>query len=227
MQGKPRADKEYATKCFASASNLSTTESLFPAFFALQRYCQHFSDDASGLHLLSLVAERLGIISLAIDLIVQAIQILETTYDATEDATTAERYGIAKANLGRLQLAEGDYLAALDAFGTALDLLPENSKDDAIKICRAHAQAGSGIAYYMQNNFEAAVEAFEAAVAIAPSTRVQENVTISLCQALWEVGSKDAREEAKAQLLGMQVQISFSHVISINHELGSSKTRLI
>ncbi|CAE6419871.1 unnamed protein product [Rhizoctonia solani] len=61
----------------------------------------------------------------------------------------------------------------------------------------------------MQDNFEAAVEMFEAAVASAPSsTRVRENVTISLCQALWEVGSEDAREAAKTQLLEMVEQDS-------------------
>ncbi|KAJ1304710.1 hypothetical protein OPQ81_005849 [Rhizoctonia solani] len=205
----PRADKEYAVKCFARASNAAATESLFPAFFALQRYCQHFSDDSSGLHLLALVSERLGHISLAIDLLTQAMPILETLYDATEDAQIAERYGIAKVNLGRLQLVEGDYPAALDAFGTALALLPEITEDDTLKTCRAHAQACSGIANYMQDNFEAAVEMFEASVASAPtSTRVRENVTISLCQALWETGSEDAREAAKSQLLEMFEQDS-------------------
>jgi superkiller protein 3 len=189
---------------------------LFPAFFALQRYCQHFSDDSSGLHLLALVAERLGLNSLAIDLLTQAIPILETLYEATEDAQVAERYGIAKANLGRLQLAEGDYSVALDDFNTALALLFESAEDDTIKTCRTHVQANSGIAHYMQDNFEAAVEMFEAAVASAPSsTRVRENVTISLCQALWEVGSEDAREAAKTQLLEMWVCIPFG----LNHLL--------
>ncbi|CAE6416415.1 unnamed protein product [Rhizoctonia solani] len=205
----PRADKEYATKCFSRTSNTSATESLFPAFFALQRYCQHFSDDSSGLHLLALVAERLGLIPLAIDLLTQAISILEALYDATEDTQIAEHYGIAKVNLGRLQLAEGDYAAALDSFGTALALLPETTEDDTLKTCRAHAQARSGIAHYMQDNLESAVEMFEAAVASAPeSTRVRENVTISLCQALWEVGTDETREAAKSQLLEMFEQDS-------------------
>ncbi|CAE6511205.1 unnamed protein product [Rhizoctonia solani] len=216
----PRADKEYAIKCFARASNISATESLFPAFFALQRYCQHFSDDASGLHLLALVAERLGHISLAIDLMTQAIPILEALYDATEDAQVAEHYGIAKINLGRLQLAQGDYSAALDAFSTALALLPEGTEDDILKTCRAHAQASSGIVHYMQDNFESAVEMFEAAVASAPaSTRVRENVTISLCQALWEVGSEDSREAAKSQLLEMQVVVTSAS----NHSLTQTR----
>ncbi|KAF8739668.1 Tetratricopeptide repeat, partial [Rhizoctonia solani] len=203
----PRADKEYGIKCFVHTANTSTVETLFPAFFALQRYCQHFSDDSSGLHLLALVAERLGLISLATDLLMQAIPILETLYEATEDAHIAEHYGIAKVNLGRLQLAEGDYSAALDAFNTALALLPESTEDDTIKTCRAHAQASSGIAHYMLDDFEAAVGMFEAAVASAPvSTHVRENVTISLCQALWEVGSEDAKEAAKSQLLEMVEQ---------------------
>ncbi|KAF8757237.1 Tetratricopeptide repeat [Rhizoctonia solani] len=203
----PRADKEYGIKCFVHTANTSTVETLFPAFFALQRYCQHFSDDSSGLHLLALVAERLGLISLATDLLMQAIPILETLYEATEDAHIAEHYGIAKVNLGRLQLAEGDYSAALDAFNTALALLPESTEDDTIKTCRAHAQASSGIAHYMLDDFEAAVGMFEAAEASAPvSTHVRENVTISLCQALWEVGSEDAKEAAKSQLLEMVEQ---------------------
>lgn len=154
--------------------------------------------------MLALVAERLGLIPLAIDLLTQAIPILEALYDATEDPAVAERYGIAKVNLGRLHLAEGDYAAALDVFETALLLLAEDSEDDTVKTCRAHAQASSGIAHYMQDNFETAVEMFEAAVATAPSsTKVRENVTIALCQALWEVGSVDAREAAKTQLLEM------------------------
>lgn len=153
---------------------------------------------------MALVAERLGHVSLAIDLSSQAIKILESAYDATEDPTIAEHYGIAKTNLGRLYLANGDYVAALDAFSTALLLLPEDHEAEPIKICRAHAQASSGIAHYKQDNLESAIESFEAAVATAlPGSRVRENVTIALCQALWEVGSDDAREAAKTQLLEM------------------------
>ncbi|KAG9127255.1 Superkiller protein 3 [Ceratobasidium sp. 392] len=198
----PRADKEYATQRFINSPNGSLDDQLFSAFFSMQRYCQHFSDDASGLHLLSLIAERLGHVSLAIDLSTQAIAILETAYDATEDMTIAEHYGIAKVNLGRLYLADGEYGSALDSFGTALLLLPEDNDTEAIKTCRAHAQASSGIAHYMQDSLEKAIEMFELAVASAPpGSRARENVTIALCQALWEVGSMDTREAAKAQLL--------------------------
>jgi superkiller protein 3 len=83
-------------------------------------------------------------------------------------------------------------------------LLPENTENEMVNTCRAHAQASSGIAYYMQDDLEKAIESFEAAVASAPSgSRVRENVTIALCQALWQVGSDDAREAAKTQLLEM------------------------
>ncbi|KAG8720783.1 Superkiller protein 3 [Ceratobasidium sp. 394] len=198
----PRADKEYATQRFAHSCNASANDHLFSAFFSMQRYCQRFSDDASGLHLLALIAERLGQISLAIDLSTQAIAILEAAYDATEDPTIAERYGIAKTNLGRLYLADAEYASALDSFGTALLLLPEDNEDETIKTCRAHAQASSGIAHYMQDSLERAIEMFELAVASAPlGSRVRENVTVALCQALWEVGSEDTREAAKTQLL--------------------------
>ncbi|QRW08082.1 superkiller protein 3 [Ceratobasidium sp. AG-Ba] len=198
----PRADKEYAAQRFANMSNTSADDQLFSAFFAIQRYCQLFSDDASGLHLLALIAERLGNLSLAIDLSAQAIQILESAYDATEDPTIAEQYGIAKTNLGRLYLASGEYELASDSFATALLLLPEDTETEAIKTCRAHAQASSGISHYMQDDVEKAIEMFELATTSAPSgSRVRENVVIALCQALWEVGSEDTREAAKAQLL--------------------------
>lgn len=178
-------------------------ELLLPPFHALDRYCKQRPNDAAALHLFGLVCERLDLISLSLDLVSRSIGLLEHSYEETEDVRTEEQFAAANGTLGRLRLASGDFSGAVEAFTSVLSLLP--SDDDALRIktLRAHAQFGSGLGNFRLGKLEGAFGMFESALEELPSemVSVRGHVTVLLARTLWALGSDEARETAKGQLL--------------------------
>ncbi|KAF9484467.1 TPR-like protein [Pholiota conissans] len=201
------ADYEYSSQVFTQTKKLQhndqVQEVLLPAFFFLNRYCQHRPSDASGLHLLSLVCERLGHLSFGEELVQGAIKTLETAYEETEDPEVENRYVIANTTLGRLLLAQGAYEQCITSFETALGLLAD--KDDATNPTQAlkvQAQLGSGLAHFFLGNLEAALGFLEDGHAVAGSNQaLRGHVTLVLAQTLWAIGTEEAKETAKSRLL--------------------------
>lgn len=178
-------------------------ESLLPPFHALDRYCKQRPNDAAALHLFALICERLDLIPLSLDLVSQSIVLLERSYEETEDARTEEQFATANGTLGRLRLASGDFPGAVEAFTIALSLLPADDEALRIKTLRAHAQFGSGLANFRLGELESALGMFESALEELPSemVNVRGHVTVLLAQTLWALGSDEARETARGQLL--------------------------
>jgi superkiller protein 3 len=198
---------EYASRVFSSLTHASygrpaSYDAIFPAFFVLDRYSKHHPDDATGLHLFGLVCERLGQIDLGVDLIQQAISILEAIYEETEDPVVERHFTMANSNLARLKLSALDYEGALESFESALGLLPEDSSSPSDIILRTQAQFGSGLAQFKLDNLEEALSLFEAALESAgDNILVKGQVTVLLAQTMWAIGTDGFKESAKAQLL--------------------------
>ncbi|KAF8972954.1 hypothetical protein BDZ97DRAFT_1900816 [Flammula alnicola] len=102
------ADYEFASQVFNLTKKPQRVDqvqdALLPSFFLLNRYCQRRPSDPSGLHLLSLVCERLGHLSFGEELVERAIGILETAYEETEDP----------------KLSQGAYEDSVTSFESAL-----------------------------------------------------------------------------------------------------------
>lgn len=140
---------------------------------------------------------------MALDLVTRCISLLEKTYEETEDEVTEERYALANGTLGRLKLASQDYSGAVAAFSICLSLLiPENSSEPNT-VMRAHALFGSGLAHFKLYELEAALEMFEKSLQeLTPDlVHVKGHVFVLLAQTLWALGSDEARETARNQLL--------------------------
>lgn len=179
-------------------------EALLPAFFLLNRYCARRPQDASGLHLLALVCERLGHLSLGEELVERTIAILETAYEETEDPEVELRYTIANATLGRIKLSQGVYAESATFFESALGLLveKEDGENGLIQPLKVQAQLGLGLAHFFQDNLEEALGHLENGLAIAGEDPVlRGQVTIVLAQTLWAIGTDEAKEIAKTRLL--------------------------
>ena len=134
----------------------------------------------------------------------RTIALLEREYEETEDVRTEEQFAIANGTLGRLRLASGDFAGSVEAFASALSLLPADDDDTwRIKTLRAHAQFGSGLAQFRLGELESALVMFENALEEVPSEMkvVRGHVTVLLAQTLWALGSDEARETARGQLL--------------------------
>jgi len=184
------------------------SEQLITPFFALRRYCGQLSEDSSGLHLFALLCERLHQHDLAIELLGQAIAILERAYEETEDSTTEKRYAIANANLGRVRLAIGDYQQAKVAYEVVLGLLGSPVEEESIEatnraLLLAQAHFGIGLASFKLGELEDALTSFEASADAAPIEMqdVKGHITILTAQTLWAIGGEDARDAARDQLL--------------------------
>jgi hypothetical protein len=93
---------------------------LFPAFFTLDRYLKQRPNDASALHLFSLVCERFGHIELAIERMDRAIGLLEVAHEGNEDPTIERQFIIANTTVAWLRLTVQDDEGALNSFQNIL-----------------------------------------------------------------------------------------------------------
>jgi superkiller protein 3 len=203
---QPEGDLEFASRVFSGLNNehgrSQSIDALFPAFFVLDRYCKRRPKDVSALHLSGLVSERIGQLELGFERISSAISILEANYEETEDPLVERQFTIATSNLGRLKLSLRDYEGACESFESVLGLLSEEEDDPTMRILRAQAQFGSGLANFKSGNLEGALERFEAALEAAGDNLViKGQVTVLLAQTLWAIGTEEFRENAKEQLL--------------------------
>lgn len=158
------------------------------------------------LHIFALICERLGQQELAIDLLQRAIAVLESAYEKTEDAETEMQFAIANVNLGRVRLATSDFAGALEAFGVSLSLTKaDDDNTPRTRILRVQAQFGSGLASFRSGDLESALSMFEMALEEVGGEEefkdVRGHITVLLSQTLWAIGSEDARDTAKHQLL--------------------------
>jgi superkiller protein 3 len=177
----------------------------------LDRFVRRNPRNAGALHLFGLVCERIGHKDLAITNIGEAISLLESDYEESEDPQIERHFAIAHTNIGRLRLSLGDYEAALESFGTVTGLLAE-VKDNTAVVLLTQSYLGSGIAHHKSGALQEAVESFEQALSAAASnTQLRGHAVVLLSQALWALGTEEGREAAKAQLLQRCV-IRHAHV---------------
>jgi len=150
------------------------------------------------LHLYGLIAERIGHIALASEVVQHAITVLEAAYEETEAAAIERQFAIANATMARLQLSSGSYERALEFYDSASGMLPEEETG----VLRAQCQFGMGLANFKLGRLQEAVEAFEdAMISTGGDSRVRGHITVLLAQSLWAIGTEEAQESAKAQLL--------------------------
>jgi superkiller protein 3 len=173
---------------------------VLPAFFALERYCRRRADDACASHLLGLVCERLGHLAPAGAAVARAIGVLEAAYELTEDVALERPFAIANASAGRIALAQGRHARALEAFDAARGLLTDDVGEDG----RLHALCGigSGLACLRLGDVGDALVRLEAArEAVRDDAEAHTQATVVLAQALWSLGTDEAREAAKSHML--------------------------
>jgi len=200
---------------FGQNPNTPTTDSLLAPFFSLERYIHQLPRDSSALHLAALLSERLGILDGAASFARRCTEVIEHLYEQREDSSTARKFAIASATLGRVLVANGEHGDAIAAFEGVLGLVnrgevadEEDEKEKkAVIILRAQALFGSGLAQFMIGDLEAALSSFETALEEIPAslTDIKGQITVLLAQTLWGLGSEESRETAKSLLLDWYV----------------------
>ncbi|KAF8513017.1 TPR-like protein [Hysterangium stoloniferum] len=205
----PEADIEFSKRAFERLAEVvgpkSTAQAdlLLLPFHALDRYCRRRPTDTAALHLFAMICERLNQTDLALDLVEKCIALLERSYEETEDVATEQQFALANGTLGRLRLATGNFFGAIEAFSSSLSLLSTDSNDTRTSTMRAHAHFGSGLAHFNNGELEAALQMFEGSLSeLSPEmVNVRGHVAVLLAQTLWALGSDEARDSARGQLL--------------------------
>lgn len=176
-------------------------ESLVPAFFVLDRYCRERPYDESALHLLGLVCERIGHYDLAVELVAKAISILEAKYEESEDPAIEKQFTIANINLGRLRVANGDFVGALEFLETALGLIGDDDSTES-RVLRTQSHFVAGLSKFECGDLDGAIESFRLALGSAgDDLAMVGHISVLLARALWSLGGDEAQEYAKSQLL--------------------------
>ncbi len=137
--------------------------------------------------------------------------LLEAAYEQSEDPKTARQYAITQSTLGRILLAEADYVPSVSCFETVLSLvdivIEEGTEEEEGRRLRANAHLGLGLANLLSGEVETAISSFGTGLEETPveMKAVRTQLTILLAQTMWMVGSDEARDMAKSILLDWYV----------------------
>ncbi|KAF5351978.1 hypothetical protein D9756_007386 [Leucocoprinus leucothites] len=226
----PDIDIEYAIRVFKESKlprrRTEAKVDLIPCFFALDRYCSRRPTDASGLHLFSLICERIGHHDLAISLVTRAIGILEAIYEESENEVVERQFTIANTTLGRLLVSKGDYHRSLESFQTALGLLVGDGEtldesEDAprfaeTRILRIQAHLGLALGQFMLQDYQRSLDSSQEALNLAgDDLTIKGQIMVLFSQTLWALGTDEMKETAKSQLLEY-IAVDPENLIAIN-----------
>ncbi|WVR06249.1 hypothetical protein IAU60_003279 [Kwoniella sp. DSM 27419] len=171
--------------------------------FALRHYCHQRPNDFAAAHLYALICERLGLAAEGASSLERAAAVLEEEFERTESALIESRYAIALCNLGRLQLAAGNYPSSLEALNNCWELV-SGATDGSMSSLKVQCRLLQGLTQYWLGDVDASLEAFQASLDEANAAQdipVKEEVAVLLSRTLWGLGGDDAKETAKSNLM--------------------------
>lgn len=194
--------RQYALSTFDHVLQSSTASQnladLLQPLLAVRQLRQQTSSDTAFQHLLALFAERAGDHITALRELEDLCAKLEADYESSESTLMLVRFAQAKGDLGRAQLAEGSFEAAIENTQTALDLTGEEGIEEAVRQkIRLSAHLTAGLASYYQNSMDQAVDMFRSAL---QETQDDPDIICLLAQVLWAKGGEEEQNVAREQL---------------------------
>ncbi|KAH0558732.1 hypothetical protein GP486_004622 [Trichoglossum hirsutum] len=205
--------RQYALSTFAqlfspshaSSSSTPRNSNLVQPLFALHQLLRLSPADLPFQHLSALFLERIGNYLAAIETLTNVCEKVEQDYEVTESPVSLTRFARAKADLGRVELAIGDFATANDDAETALQLSSLGGDDEEttpapsseLSGCRLSAHLTAGLARYYANDMDAALEMFQAALEESGDA---PDVICLLSEVLWAKGGERERSVARDQL---------------------------
>ncbi|RFU80762.1 superkiller 3 [Trichoderma arundinaceum] len=180
--------------------NLSVA-SLIQPLFAVNQVRSLSPDDLAFVHLGTLLQERTGESSRAVETLERVCAKLEADYEKTESADDLARFTLARTDLARAYLASGSYDKAVECGEMALGLSGEENENELTseqrKKARLSAHLTVGLAQYYLKTYEEAEKCFESALEESDNN---PDATCLLAQVLWAQGTEDAKEKARGAL---------------------------
>ncbi|KAJ5115907.1 hypothetical protein N7456_000255 [Penicillium angulare] len=182
-----------------SASN--EVSQLIQPFFALHQLCAQNPSDLPFMHLLALLAERMGETADAESSLEAVCAGMETEYDETESVAALVRFAQANSDFARVLLARHEYERAAEKAEMALTLTGdddvEKSDPEACTKLRLSAHLTAGLAYYFTKSMDQSIDMFRDALQEADNA---PDVVCLLAQVLWAKGGEEEKSVARQQL---------------------------
>jgi superkiller protein 3 len=199
--------RQYALSSFdhilssPSDSTSNDQTKLIQPIFALAQLRTQLPHDLPYQHLAALFFERVGNFSAAISTLQDLCATAEQEYEVSESLEALARFGRAKSDLARNQLAASAFDAAAENAELALELSSE-AEDSGLNPeqrtkLRLSAHLTAGLAAYYRKDLPKSVEMFKAALEESNS---DPDVVCSLVQVLWAQGGADEKSVAREQL---------------------------
>ena len=190
---------EYSAALFDHiVSSSSIASDTLQPLLALHQLRAQKPSDLSSQHLSSMFAERAGSFDDALAALESVCSRLESEYEDAESALTLARFGQAKADLARAQLATRDFAAAAQNAETALDLSTDDEQTSPRQKVRLSAHMTAGLAHYFLGSMDPSIDMFKSALS---ETQGNPDIVCLLAQVLWAKGGENERDVAREQLL--------------------------
>jgi superkiller protein 3 len=189
--------------------------SLIQPLFALNQVQSLYPQDLTFSHLATSFQERTHDSARAVELLEGICSTLEAKYEKTESPVDLAHFTLAKIDLARAYLATKSYDKAIEcgemALGLSSDEAHSELSSDQRKKARLSAHLTVGLARYFVNEFDEAIESFEAALGESDGN---PDATCLLTQMLWAQGSEEARDRAREALFEV-IEKQPEHVQSV------------
>ncbi|KAI6779974.1 Superkiller protein-like protein [Emericellopsis cladophorae] len=189
--------------------------SLVQPLFALNQLCSLRPHDLAFAHLATMFQERTRESGRAVEISEKICSRLEADYEKTESAESLAQFMLARTDLARAYLADGDYEKANECGSMALELSSDEGDNELPREQRSKARLSAhltvGLAKYYLKSFDEALASFEAAL---KESDQNPDATCLLAQVLWAQGTDDARERARSILFEV-IETHPGHVQSV------------
>lgn len=185
----------------SDVSESNEVSRLIQPFFALHQLSSQEPLDLPFVHLLALLAERMGEVTDAESSLTVVCSRVEAEFEESESPAALSRFAQANADMARVLLARHEYEEAAEKAETALTLSGEEEAEkfdpDTCSKLRLSAHLTSGLAYYYLKSMDRAIDMFRDALHEANSA---PDVVCLLAQVLWAKGGEEERSVARQQL---------------------------
>ncbi|RHZ51919.1 SKI complex subunit tetratricopeptide repeat protein SKI3 [Aspergillus thermomutatus] len=183
----------------SSASN--EISQLIQPFFALLQLSSQDPSNLQFMHLVSLMAERIGELSDAETSLQVVCSGVEAEYEVSESTSSLSRYAQSNADMARVLLARQEFEQAAEKAEMALTLSGEEDAEkfdpEANRKLRLSAHLTAGLAHYYLKSMDNAIDMFRDALQEADNA---PEVVCLLAQVLWAKGGDEERTVARQQL---------------------------
>jgi superkiller protein 3 len=210
--------KHYSSSLFdhiLTAPANMTVASLIQPLFALNQIQSMRPQDVQFSHLSTMFKERTRDSSSAVGTLEKLCSVIEADYETTESRESLARFILARTDLARAYLAEGEYAKAVEygemALGLSSDETDSELDAEQRKRARLSLHLTVGLGQYFLEQYAEAEACFEAALEESDNN---PDATCLLAQVLWARGTEESRERARGALFEV-IEKQPDHVQSV------------